>query len=472
MAIIQSGASADNLTVDPTSKAARSTLYDTAGNPAVVTANAQPTTIAGIVSAGLNDRSILPLRTDRLGGQATTLFTPMLHDSFEGTTVHPLRWTITNTTMAATQATVTGLTFNSGSITTITTGYMIQSSKKFIKSQRVPMQAKIRARLIPFNNSVMEFGFGDAATFNGANTTGAYWQVTSTGVLQPVLTFNSSDITGTDIRSSINTANYYTFDVIMDDDEAIYTCQDTATGLIISRQSIPLPLSGQRLLSQTQISAQVRLYNTGSAPATAPQILLTDIFVLQLDQQSNKPFADAMSLNDRASWENPFTGAQLVQWANSAEPASATLSNTAAGYTTLGGKFQFAAVAGAATDYALFGFTVPTPATLVVTGIDIEVWNTVVAVATTPTLLTWALGFGSTAVSLATATVVRVPIGAQSFPVGAAVGAKAERISRQFRTPITVGAGRFFHVILRMPVGTATATEVFAGMINIEGYFE
>lgn len=472
MAIIQSGASADNLTVDPTSKAARSTLYDTSGNPAVVTANAQPTTVSAVVTAGLNDRSIVPFRTDRLGSQATTLFTQMLQDSFEGTTIHPLRWTITNTTMAATQATVAGLTINSGSITTINTGYMIQSSKKFIKSQRVPMQMRARARLIGFNNSVMELGFGDAPTFSGANTAGAYWQMTSTGVLQPVITYNSADITGTDIRSLVSNNNYYTFDIIMDDDNALFTCQDSATGLLISKESIQLPITGQRLISQTQISAQARVYNTGSAPATAPQMLLTDIIVVQLDMQSNKPYADAMSLNDRSAWENPFTGAQLATWTNSAEPASATLSNTAAGYTTLGGKFQFAAVAGAATDYALFGFTVPTPATLVVTGIDIECWNTVTAVATTPTLLTWALGFGSTAVSLATAGIVRVPIGAQSFPVGAAVGAKAERISRNFRTPISVGAGRFLHVILRMPVGTATATEVFAGMVNIEGYFE
>jgi len=49
----------------------------------------------------------------------------------------------------------------------------------------------------------------------------------------------------------------------------------------------------------------------------------------------------------------------LANYANSAAPASATLSNTAAGYTTLGGQFQFAAVAGAETDYALFAYTVP-----------------------------------------------------------------------------------------------------------------
>jgi hypothetical protein len=157
---------------------------------------------------------------------------------------------------------------------------------------------------------------------------------------------------------------------------------------------------------------------------------------------------------------------------NSAEPASAVLGNTAAGYSTLGGKFQFAAVAGAATDYALFGFQMPSPANLIITGVDIEAWNIGAAVATTPTLLNWALAVGSTAVSLATATVTRVGLGAQDFPVGAAIGARAQRLSKSFSTPLHCPAGRFVHTILRMPVGSATPSQIIAGMVNFEGYFE
>ena len=52
------------------------------------------------------------------------------------------------------------------------------------------------------------------------------------------------------------------------------------------------------------------------------------------------------------------------------------------------------------------------------------------------------------------------------------VGAKAERISKAFRTPLHCPFNRFVHVILRMPVGTATASQVIAGMVNIEGYFD
>lgn len=470
MAIIQHSGNAGELALD--AKSARATLYDVSGNPIVYDDQAAPATAKGVLAFGMNDRSAVPARVDRMGSSALAWHTPLLSDSFEGSSIHPIRWTITNTTMAATQSSIAGVVFNSGAITTVTTGYMLQSSRRFLKTQRAPLYAKFRARLARVNNSVMELGFGDAATFNGANTTGAYWQVTAGGVVQPVLTFNSVDITGADISGSINTNNYYTFDVILDDDEAVFYCQDTSTGLIVSRQVIKLSITQQRLWSASALPVQARLYNTGVAPASAPQMFLTDAYVAMLDANQNAPWPDVLSAMGRSALENPFSGLQLAQWANSAEPANATLSNTAAGYGAPGGRFQFAAVAGAATDYALFGWQVPAPANLRVTGIDIETWNLGAAVATTPTLLTWAVAVGNAAVSLASGNLVRLGLGAQSFPVGAAIGAKAERISKQFRTALFCPAGRFLHIILRMPVGTATPSQVIAGMVNVEGCFE
>ena len=460
-----------NLNVRPQGQA-DTTLVDASGNPIVSAEAAAPAVVSGLPSMGLNDRSVLPLRVDRLGGLASAIHTTLVHDSFEGATIHPLRWLATATTMAATQTSIAGLTVNSGAITTINTGYMLQSVRRVMKQQRSPLQAKFRARIAHVNNSVMEIGFGDAATFNGVNTTGAYWQVTAAGVVQPVVTYNSVDITGADVRSQLDLTRFYTWDVFVDDDKATFTVQDTATGLLISRQRITLPVASQRMWSSTQVPLILRLYNTGVAPATAPQLFVTDAYCSALDAANSREWSAALAGNERGFSGNPFTGAQLAQWANSAAPASATLSNTAAGYATLGGLFQFAAVAGAPTDYALFAFQVPTPANLQITGIDIEAWNTGAAVVTTPHLLTWAIAVGSTAPSLATATVTRVPIGAQSFAVGAAVGAKAERISKQFRTPLFCGAGRFVHIILRMPVATATASQIVAGMVGLEGHFE
>ena len=469
---IKSGATSDVMTVDPTSNAARMSLYDSTGQNLAYAHSDQPTTPRGIMAMGLNDESVHPIRLDRIGSLASATHTMLLQDSFESTVTNPMRWLVTSTTMSATQTTISGLLFNSGAITTVNTGYMLKSSAIFMKCQKSPLQAKFRARLNHYNNSVMELGFGDAATFNGANTTGAYWQMTASGVLQPVVTFNSVDITGTDIRSSISTSNYYTFDVIMDDDEANFICQDTSTGLIISDQSIKLPLTGGRLLSSTQIPVMARLYNTGVAPATAPQMSLTDVYVLALDNFQNKPWSTVLACNYRAAPNHPFTGAQLPSYANSAAATSATMSNTTPSYTTLGGLWQFAARTGAATDYALFGFTVPTNSNLVVTGIDIESYNTGAAVVTTPTLLLWSCAVGATAGSLTTAPISRMTLGVQSFPVGAVVGASAQRISKIYSTPLVVPSGRFFHIILRMPVGTNTASQVIAGMVTIDGYFE
>lgn len=448
----------------------KATLLDNSNNSVINVADTQPTVFSGLTIFGKNDESLIPIRTDRLGSQAVALYNLLFLDSFEGTTLHPVRWTSTATTMAATQSSIAGVTINSGSITTINTGYNLQSSTRFLKSQRAPLQTKIRARLNHYNNSVINLGFADSSTFNGAPTTGAYWQVSATGVLQPVLTYNSVDITGTSVAFDIT--KYYTFDIYADDDEVVFTIQDSFTGLLISKQSIPLPLTAQKLWSSTALPLQIQLYNTGVAPSTASQVLLTDVVVLSLDANKLKLWPHSISSLSRSSVFNPFTGAQAATWSNSAEPASATLSNTAAGYTTLGGKFQFAAVAGAATDYALFGFQVPSPANLIITGITIDTWNTGAASATTPTLLTWALGIGSTAVSLATATVTRIGLGAQSIPVASAIGFATTQINKQFQTPLVIPANRWVHVILRMPVGTATASQIIAGMVNIEGYFE
>jgi hypothetical protein len=458
--------------VDPVSKAARATLYDAAGNLGVLAEGDQPSKAAGPVLMGMNDEMALPVRMDRLGSVALSRHVTLFHEPFEGAVINPMRWNIVATTMAATQATVSGLVINSGNITTINTGYMLSSARRFMKSQRAPLQKKFRARFNHVNNIVQEVGYGDAATFNGAHTSGAYWQKTSSGALQPVVTYNSLDVTGADVSSLVLPANYYTFDVFMDDDEAVFTIQNTGTGQIINRQAIRLPVTGQRLLSATQLSVFVRQYNTGVAPASAGNLIVTDIYGLALDQDQNKPWPHVLASLDRHTIQNPFSGVQLPQWANSAAAANATLSNVAAGYATLGGFFQFAAVVGAATDYALFALQIPAPANLVLTGVDIETWNTGAAVATTPTLLVWGLGIGSAAVSLASANIARVGLGAQSLPIGAVVGAKAERISKQFASPISVPAGRFIHVILRMPVATATASQVVAGMVNFEGYFE
>lgn len=168
-------------------------------------------------------------------------------------------------------------------------------------------------------------------------------------------------------------------------------------------------------------------------------------------------------------------GAQAAQWANSAAPAAATLSNTAAGYTTLGGLFRFVPVAGAETDYALFGFQVPTTHRFFCSGVAIGAYVSTALGATLETLQ-WALGINSTAVSLATTDSGntfgprRIALGSQNFAASAAAGVVAPEIVRQFLAPQIIEPGRFLHTILRIPSGTTTGE--IRGTVTFDGYFE
>jgi hypothetical protein len=221
----------------------------------------------------------------------------------------------------------------------------------------------------------------------------------------------------------------------------------------------------------TSLPFYSRVWNSSVAPSVAPILTLGYLQILSTDWGLNPDMSQVASSLGLSSGRNPYSGVQLENHTNSTAPTSATLSNTTAGYTTLGGRFQFAAVAGAATDFALFGFQVPAGSRFICEGIHIETYNTGAAVATTATVLEWSMGFNSSAVSLATANIIRKQVGVQSFAVGAAVGATTNIIDTNFITPEVVESGRFLHVILNMPIGTATASQIIRGVCNIKGRF-
>lgn len=423
--------------------------------------------------AGKNDATMRAIRVDRFGSVQLAPLVIGLSEMIDSATIDTQsRWVQTATTMAPAQTLTGGISLNGTSITTLNTNAGLQSQRRFERKMRNPLVGRARARIVPATNSTIELGFFDS-TGATANTNGAYWQATPAGVIQPVLTFNSVDVTGTNVAGLLNSANYYQFDVIMDDDSATFIVQDTTTNAIVAEQTMQMPATQAKQLALSHIPYAARVYIGGTAAGTAPQLIVTEVLVGYMDVSGamNKPWPHVAGELHPAAWSPAAPTTATVTWTNSAEPANATLSNTAAGYAALGGKFQFAAVAGAVTDFALFGFQVPTGFTFVCTGITIDTWNTGAASATTPTLLEWFAAANNSTVSLASSG-IRMPIGSQSIPVGAAPGANVQQISRQFTTPLVTQSGRFFDIGLRMPVGTATASQVIAGMVAVEGYFE
>ena len=436
---------------------------------------------------GKNDENIMPIRVDRNGNIVTGNFIPEIIENFEGTALNVQRWAATNTTFAPTLSTVNGYSFNPTNLTTANAVAILQSVRLINKFIRVPLQYKSRKRHSLVSNSVADFGFGVPTGTTLIVPNGVCFRINSSGVIQGVITYNGTEnlvtvkslvaSNGNTIGGDLNmsnsyyTSNYFVYDLIVDDDNATFTVQDTSTNELIGFLEISVPNTVQKMFGATAVPVYERLYNTATPPVTSPVYILTDLICLSTDTNINLNASQLAANLGLSAGRNPFTGAALENHTNSTAPASATLSNTAAGYTTLGGRWQFAAVAGAVTDYALFAFTVPAGSRFLCEGVTIHSYNTGAVVATTTTVLEWALGFNSTAVSLTTANIIRRQVGVQSFPVGAAIGADAKVLDLTLDTPEVVDSGRILHVILNMPIGTATASQIIRGQVIIKGRF-
>jgi hypothetical protein len=433
-----------------------------------------------LLIAGKNDDVATIIRTDRKGNIITGNYNPELLENFEGTVLNAQKWVAQSTTFVPAQTTTGGYNFNNTNLLSANAVSILQSQRLFYKHPRIPLQVKLRVRASIGTNSNADFGFGIPTTNNILVPNGIAVRIIS-GLWYSVLTFNNTElatpipILGSDGITQLSTANtnseFYVVDIIVDDDNAIITVQDTTTGEFVGKATVIVPLSSLAMWGATALPTYVRVWNSSVAPSIAPILTLGYIQVLTTDWNSGNNISQLAGLLALSSGRHPFTGAQLENFTNSLAPVSATLSNTAAGYTTLGGKFQFAAPVGAATDYCLFGFTVPVGSRFICEGVVIETYNTVVPVATTPTLFEWGMGFNSVAVSLATANIIRQTVGIQSLAVGAPVGAQANRIDITFDTPEVTESGRILSVILNVPIGTNTATEIFRGIVHVKGRF-
>lgn len=473
MGLIQSGASSDLLTIGATSKAARASLYDDAGT---VIHRADGGAIGSADShlpiGGQGEGVYEVLRMDRLGGLATANYNHLFHEPFEAATVSsPNRLTATTTTFTQAQTASAGLNFNSGAVTTSASAAFVQTNKRFVKMGRGTLHCRFRARAAHVSNAVIEMGLGAPASQTVSPTVGAYFQITSGAAVQGVMSFNSIDTTVSLSMPSGWQSNYYLWDVVVYDDRIVFSVMETAGTSVVTTGTIKLPIAQARLFDATRLPAYARLHFS-SAPATAATLYVSMLDVFSMDEMMGKPWDHVQACSGMGGECVPTTFAQAANYTNSTAPTSATLSNTAAGYTTLGGQFQFAAVAGAETDFALFGYTVPAPYTFVCTGISISAFNIGAAIATTGTVISWFLSPDQTAISLATATNRRTTLGSQAWLVGAAIGAPADKeIVRTFTAQVT-NSGRILVIGFKNPVGTATASQIIRGTVSVHGYYE
>lgn len=424
-------------------------------------------------------------RISLMGRERSGLDTANFDEQFQGSTINPSQWS--QSTSGMTIAQNNGVTLNNGGSTTSGNYAILTSYVGTGLSGAVPLYLHFLFSLnqAPVANQVTELGAGFVAT-NAAPTDGVFLRLNGTQVqcvvnangTEQVFTVDTTSGAGLDAAIGGFKANVrYRLEIEAYDDFVAFYINSLLIG------TVDTGLSG--CTNSNSWPFQARTYNSG-VPSAAQKVTVYRTTSMFGDAEDGKPWPHVAACAGWGAYQGR-TGsgvAQTANWSNSAAFVDATLSNTAAGYTTLGGYFSFAAVAGANTDYALFAFQNPAGtatapgAQLHITGYRIDTANAGAAVATTATQMLWGLAVGATAVSLATADAAaakaprRVALGTQNFQVAAAIGAQATPIGQPFVTPMVANPGEFVHVILRMPVATATASEKFQGTVLLEGYFD
>ena len=453
-----------------------------ASNELTVALSNTPANIGGVRMFSENDAAAVFLRSPETSKDyrlRTGLDTILLNETFNAAAQNTGTWAMIATTMT-TSFSAAGAVLNASSITTLTTGAMLKSYARCPLLGAAPLYGEVTClfTVVPTTNQVIEIGcFDVAAATTAALLDGVFFRIND-GVMTGVVCNNASE-TATATMTMPTFGEMHKYVVSIGERETRFWIDD------VLQATLPTPVGNGAPMASGSAPLAVRVYHKGVAPLTIQQVRVAKMVASIGDYHTSKPWSLQMAgMGLMGVQGGPgMTQGSTANMANSAAPATATLSNTAAGYTTMGGQFQFAAVVGAETDYALFGYQVPaataaiTGRQLYIRGVSIDAFNSVVATATTATVLQWSLGVGSTAVSLATAEAAaakaprRIPLGIQTFPVGATVGAVAVPVIANFEA-LAVNAGEFVHVILKVPIGTATATEIFRGTVRIEAFWQ
>lgn len=382
-----------------------------------------------------------------------------------------------NATMTITWGGAGGfLRTNGSSITTITTGVGFSTQRVYPVGGSSPLYCEMKAGFsaAPTTNTTIDFGLFIRSTSNPyAPTDGVYFRANSTGVFG-VANYNGTEVTTGVLLASPTINQIYKFAITTSPGVTRFWINDVLYGSINQGNSNYAP----QVNGSVPFSVRHAII-AGAAGATI-QFLLGTYFVSAGDLNDQLTAADARALQGQAyQGLSGGTMGSLANFANSTNPTSAAGSNTATLVTGLGGQAACNATAGAATDFVFLSYQNPagtlgqTARTLVIDGVWLSTVNMGAAVATTPTTVVWSIAYGHTAVSMATAEAAtmkaprRIPLGAQSAPVAAAIGAPYTP-DRIFVTlaPFAVNPGEFVALVGKIIVGTATASQsvwTFAG---------
>lgn len=480
MAQIQSPTTSTGVEVETTSKAMRALLYDPSGNPIILKDRATVSANQGyLLIAGLDGGQIVrSIRVGETGTQRVTSEVIQFHDAFEGSTINTWAWTQSNTTMTQVQASGV-LTLNNSAITTLNTSSILTSTKQFAKYPRQPLFCRFRGRItanVAGNHTLIEIGYGAPSGVTAIIQNGAFFRWRADGTLAIVISYGGVEtITQVLAQGVLTINNYYYYDIIIDDDFVRFIVSDAGGAPVVDTQT-SISVTSAYLSVVSHLPVFTRVYVDATGGGTAVQFLLSAASVYMQDVVHNKPWEQQIAGVGRHASINPTTYVSTPNLVNAAVPTSQTPSNTAAAYTTCGGGYAAIATAASENILSVFGFTIPSPYSFYLRGLQISLPVVQGAAVVTTPLLEWFIAPNASSTNLSTATgLQRIALpGWMTTAATAAIGSifTGTAINFQPSTPIVCLPGTILHIGYKSVAGAATASLVYRGQVYVDGFFQ
>ena len=427
----------------------------------------------------------------------TGIDTLAFYDSFNGTVGTSGTWKTGIST--ATMSMGGGfLLFNTNATLAAATGCSYQTLRHFaiLPSYPLYVEATLELSCVPQANQVFEAGLFTATT-STTPVDGVFFRINSDG-LTGVIVYNGVELTTGQMVSYVPVSNLvmggHTLYMEIDTRAVQFWLDDELAGII----ETPAGMGAPYLQASLPFAMQYR--NTGLVIGTPiMQVKVSNCAISQGDAHTSKPWPHQMkgTYMDPSQLGNGTTptlaNCMTALYTNSlAAGAGVLMTNTTAALGVgLGGQFGILPTLASPTEGVVCSYQNPAgtvnipPRTMLITGVRIQgAVTTTLAVNTAQMLFAYALCYGHTAVSLATAYTAsfanattkapkRIPLGFETYSATAIAGTLGgPGIYTEFKTPIVINPGEFVAISAKNLITLAgVPTGVINVLVSFDAYF-
>lgn len=418
------------------------------------------------------------------------LDTLLFNDSFNTTAENTSIWRNVFVIMTTTES-GGSLLFNANSNMAAANGYAISSFRYIPVIQTVPTYLEFSGypTAVPLAGQIFEFGLFAPTTGIVAPVDGAFFRHSNAGLFG-VLNFNGVE-TALDLTAALAAGSQASFLISIGQNQVRFWLGGFGLGdVLLGTIETPAAQGSPFMSMALPIGMQFR--NSGTVTGgPVMQWKMCNVSAWLADAHTSKPWPHQMAgMGGHCSQvQNGATPGGTALMSSAAPSAAGALvqASAAAQFQGLGGLFRVLPTLTVGTGGLVDSFTNPigtvnqTGKTLYITSVKIQAAVEVI-LAGGPLLNHYAIAYGQTADSLATAETASfatastkkpryVPLGFDSFAANAVAGTLGTPIERRFDSPIVVNPGERIGIECRN-MGVVTTTGNTLVSISYDGYWE